>query len=59
MVATHIKKIKHSKLCVIGVHTIFVILHLNVSCWRVSSSYLDSCPLWLKWRMVATYNLFD
>ena len=37
MVATHIKKIKHSVFCVIGVYlrditnTIYVILYLNVS----------------------------
>ena len=46
MVATHIKKIKHSTLCVTGVYLrdltniIFVILHLNVSHLSVCSSCL-------------------
>ena len=44
MVATHIKKIKHSLHCVITVYigditnTIFVILHSDVSCLSVCSS---------------------
>ena len=44
MVAIHIKKIKHSMLCVTGVYlkdianTSFVILHLNVNCVSVCTS---------------------
>ena len=45
MVTTHIKKIKHSMLCVTGVYLrdldnmIFVILHLNVSHLSVFSVF--------------------
>ena len=45
MVATHVKKIKHSMLCVTGVYlreitnTNFVILHLNASGLSVCSSH--------------------
>ena len=48
MIATLIKKIRHSVLCLTGVYfrnitnTIFVIFHLNVNCLRVCSTCLEN-----------------
>ena len=42
MVATHIKKIKHSIMSAVITSTVFVILHFNLSCLSVCSS-CDLC----------------
>ena len=72
MVATHIKKINHSILCVTGVYlrdiiyTIFIFLHLNVSRLSVCSSCLFVClfvfcllfSLTFSMQLVQTFSLF-
>ena len=56
MVATHVKKIKHGMLCITGVYlrdityTIFIVLHLSMSCLSICSFCFFSSIL------VGTFN---